>query len=186
MLKNARLIAERYAQALTAAMRDDAEVGKVRDDLAQLAAVADRSPELRRALTNPVIEAGAKLLVLKSLAAKMHAQPATLRFLEVLASHDRLSIFRDVVDAVGRALDARSGVVEVEIRSAAPLDDAVRQRLAGVLARVAGKRIRTREIVDAEILGGLVVTVGGTVYDGSVKSRLEELRSRLTGQMVGV
>lgn len=185
MLKNARLIAERYAQALSGAVRDPEELGRVRADLVGLAHVVDQAPELRRALANPVIEAKSKLGVLDAIARKGNARPVTLRFLEVLAAHDRLTIFREVVDAVARVLDAQAGVVEVEIRSAAPLDEALRLRLAAALEKKAGRKIRTREVVDPEILGGLVVTIGGTVFDGSVRTKLVGLRSKLTGEAVG-
>jgi F-type H+-transporting ATPase subunit delta len=183
--KNARLIAERYAQALSAALPGDADLARSRDDLARLADLVSRSAELRAAIASPVVAIENKLNVLKALAAKLPAHPATLRFLDVLARHERLGVLEEIAAAVGRASDRRAGVVEVEIRSASPLPVEVRDRLAMTLTKVAGSEVRTLEVVDPELLGGLVVKFGGTVFDGSLKKKLEDLRSKMSGGMVG-
>ena len=185
MLKNARLIAERYAQALSLAVPGEADLARCRDDLATLAGHVARSAELRGAIASPVIAIESKLNVIKTLAAALPAHPATFRFLDVLARHERLGAFQEIAAAVARACDRRAGVVEVEIRSASPLPAELRDRLTLTLTKVAGAKVRSREIVDTELLGGLVVQVGGTVFDGSLKKKLEDLRSKMTGGMVG-
>lgn len=185
MLKNARLIAERYAQALSSALPAEADLARVRDDLAGLAGLIERSAELRGAIGSPVVPPESKLRVLRALAAKGQPHPATLRFLDVLASHERLGAFPEVAAAVARVYDRRAGIVEVEIRSAAPLDPDLRERLGAALGKIARAKVRTRETVDPELLGGLVVQVGGTVFDGSLKKKIEDLRAKMTGGMVG-
>lgn len=185
MVKNALLIAERYAHALSSALPADADLARVRDDLGVLAGVVEGSRELRAAILSPVVPVASKLNVLKALAAKTTPHPKTLRFLEVLAAHERLEVIGQVATAVARAYDRRAGIVEVEIRSAAPLDADIREKLSAALIRIAGAKVRTREVVDPDLLGGLVVRVGGTVFDGSVRKRLEELQARMTGGMVG-
>lgn len=184
-LKNARLIAERYAQALSEALRSEDEMTRVRQDLHRLLDLVERSADLRRAIRNPVVDPQAKLNILKTIAVRSAAHPRALRFLEVLAANDRLSLLDEAVAAVDRAFDRRLGIVEAEIRSAAPLDPALRERLAAALQRVAGQRVRIREHVDPDLLGGLVVQVGGTLFDGSIRTQLMEMKTRLTGQTVG-
>ncbi len=185
MVKNSRLIAERYAQALSAAVPDNAELARVREDLGALAAAAEAVPDLGRALSSPVVDPAAKLRVVRALAEKGGARPTTVRFLEVLAAHDRLAIFGEIVDAVGRAIDRRLGVVEAEVRTAVPLEAGTRERLVRILERLSRTRVRIKEVVDPDLVGGLVVQVGGTVYDGSLKTQLADLRSRLVGETAG-
>lgn len=180
-MKNARLIAERYAQALSQAVPDDAVIARVRDDVMQLAQIAAESAELRAVLGNPVIAPDQKAAVMRALAGRLGARPETTRFLDTLATHERLGLLDEIAEAVKRAVDRRAGVVEVEVRSASALDDALRARLAPVLARLARAKVRTREVVDPALIGGMVVRVGGTVYDGSVASRLEKMKARLAG-----
>lgn len=184
-MKNARLIAERYAQALSQAVRDDAEMARVRDDVTQLAQIAARSAELRTALRNPVVPPEQKAAVMKGVADRIGARPETSRFMDTLAGHERLSLLDEIAAAVTRVVDRRAGVVEVEVRSAAQLDDALRARLAPVLARLAKAKVRTREVVDPALIGGMVVRVGGTVYDGSIATRLEKMKARLVGGGAG-
>ncbi len=180
-MKNARLIAERYAQALSQAVPQDADMARVRDDVAQLSQLATQSAELRTALRNPVIPPGQKAAVLKAIAGRIGALAETSRFIDTLAAHERLDLLDEIADAVARVVDRRAGVVEVEVRSAATLDDALRARLAPVLARLAKAKVRTREVVDPSLIGGMVVRVGGTVYDGSLASQLEKMKAKLVG-----
>jgi F-type H+-transporting ATPase subunit delta len=140
---------------------------------------------LRTALRNPVIPPEQKSAVMKTLAERIGARPETSRFLETLAGHERFDLLDEIAGAVTRAVDRRAGVVEVEVRSATALDDPLRARLAPVLARLAKARVRTREVVDPALIGGLVLRVGGTVYDGSVASRLEKLKAKLVGGGAG-
>lgn len=182
-MKDARLIAERYAQALSEAVPSDADLTRIKDDVDAMSSLIADSGDLSRALGNPTVSPDAKLNIVKALAASRQAQPTTVRFLVTLAEHGRLPILGEVAAAVRRVVDARLGVVEVEVRSAVALDAGLRERLEAALARMTAKRVRLVEIVDAEILGGLVVKIGGTIYDGSVKTQLEGLRQRLAGEL---
>ncbi len=184
-MNDARLVASRYAQALSDAVSDDAVFGRVRDELRQLAGLVKESAELRHALANPVTPADAKGRVMRAIAERMEAHPRTISFLETLATHDRLPMLADAAIAVEAAHDARLGVHEVSITSASTLGPEVRQRLEGALGELAGGKIRVSETVDPELLGGVVARVGSTVYDGSVKTRLQALRTKLVGGASG-
>lgn len=181
-MKSARLIAERYAQALSRAVTDDAEFVRVRDELTLLARLLGASAELRRVLAHPAITFEAKLNVLKELARRLGARRGTTQLSETLAAHERLTLLPAVAEAVGRLADRRMGITEVEIRTAAPLDVGLQRQLRAVLERITQGKIKTKEITAPELLGGLVVRVGGTVFDGSVRTRLEQLRQVLGGR----
>ena len=184
-MKKVRLVAERYALALSRAVAGDADFARARDDIQALARLVDKSADLRRALGNPIIDPQAKLAVLQELGRRLGAQPPAMRMLAILAEHDHLPLLRAVATAVAQALDRRAGVSEVEIRSATPLDPDLRRRLTAALERVTKGKVRTREVTDPELLGGLVVRVGGTVMDGSVKTGLAKMGARLAGRTTG-
>ncbi|HHN73743.1 MAG TPA: ATP synthase F1 subunit delta [Acidobacteria bacterium] len=180
-MQDAGLVAKRYAQALSDAIKDDGTFAAVRGQVRAMADLMGQSEELRHALANPVIPTEAKARVVRTIAERLGARAETLRFLDVLANNERLVLLADVADAVDGVGDQREGVHEVEISSAAPLPDELRQRLAGALGQVAGGKIRITEQVDPGLLGGVVARVGATVFDGSLRTRLTALRSRLTG-----
>lgn len=180
-MQDAGLIAGRYAQALSDAVRDGGEFQKIREEIHLFAELFRKSPELRHAFANPVIPAAAKKQVAQTIGERTGVSPTTLRFLAVLARHERLVLLPEMAEAVDGVADRRFGVHEVEIRSAAPLSDDVRARLTQALQDLAGGKIRISERVDPELLGGVVARVGATIYDGSLKTKLETLRSRMAG-----
>ncbi len=184
-MKDVRLVVDRYARALAGAVdkeKDEGLLPRVRDELVRLAGVVRESPELRRVLASPVVSPEAKSRVVLAIADRMQVAPITRRFLEVVGRHERLVLLPEIAAAVGREVDRREGIREVELRSAAPLADDVRSRVEEALRAAAGGRIRLAEHVDEELLGGLVARIGGTVIDGSLKTRLERLRARLRSE----
>jgi F-type H+-transporting ATPase subunit delta len=88
-------------------------------------------------------------------------------------------MLHEIADAFDLAIDERLGVVRAEVTSAEPLDNAQRDRIQEELTRVAGKQARCEFSVNPDLIGGVVARIGSTVYDGSVRSQLENLRERL-------
>jgi F-type H+-transporting ATPase subunit delta len=189
-MENVRLIADRYAQALSSTVESTEELSALRDELLRVAAVVRESPELGHVLENPVIDGDEKIAVMVEIARRLETSQLTQRFLRVVGQHGRLVILDAIARAVSEAYDERAGIHEVRIRSAVPLEDALKERLAAVLEKVAGGTIRIEETVDPSLMGGLVARVGTQVFDGSLKTRLSEMRSRLarggaTGRVAG-
>jgi F-type H+-transporting ATPase subunit delta len=178
---NVRAVASRYAQALSEAIPKLEELDSARKDLRALADAAAVSGQLRRVIENPVIDGSAKARVLRELIASRAPDERVLRFIDLVAARDRLGAIGEIATALEGEFNRRSGVREVEVASAAPLDDEVRERLESVLERVAGGRVTISERVDPDLLGGVVARIGGTLYDASLKTRLEKMRSRLVG-----
>jgi F-type H+-transporting ATPase subunit delta len=108
--------------------------------------------------------------------------PLIRNFLFLVIDRRRGDLVGEMASAFEQALDERMGLVHVEVRSAAPLNQDQRSALGQELSRVANKQVRCDFYVDPALIGGVVARMGSTVYDGSVRTQLEELRERLTAR----
>jgi F-type H+-transporting ATPase subunit delta len=143
----------------------------VRDVLGQHSNVAAffTSPAITRRAREPILEASLKDTV----------SPLLRKFVGVLNQNNRLDLLPAIASAYREALDERAGRVRVWVRSAAPLGDSERDDLRRTLAQSLGKEPILAIRVDPELLGGLLIQVGDRVYDSSVRSRLDALRTQL-------
>jgi F-type H+-transporting ATPase subunit delta len=127
---------------------------------------------------SPIIARDKKEDVVQALFAdRVHA--TTLRFLRLLVEKRREDLFPEVVEAYRTLRDEQLGIVEAKARVAFPLDDKAEKQLVQTLERMTGTRIRLKVEEDAALVGGLVVRIGDTVYDGSVRHQLISLRERM-------
>jgi F-type H+-transporting ATPase subunit delta len=147
--------------------------------LTAFAAAFDESAELRNVLANPAVPIEAKHAVLEKVAARIGASKIIRNFLFVVADHRRTHALPEIVATFQEVVRQRQGMAEAEVSSAVELSAAQKKELTQTLTRLTGKRIETRYSLDPALLGGAVVRIGDTVYDGSVRSRLYELRARL-------
>jgi F-type H+-transporting ATPase subunit delta len=174
------LFASRYARAFAesveAAKLDPSAVSGQLDDFDF---AWKESPELRQVLESPVFPPAQKVEVLDKLNAKIGLSPLVRNFLAVLIDHDRIGAVAEVVEAYRREMDQRGGIFEADIVSARPLADDERRQLEAQVGQVAGGVVKARYREDASLLGGVIVTLGSTVYDGSVRGRLERLKEEL-------
>lgn len=172
-------VARRYAQALAdEAARQDVLRG-VDEDMAMVRESLDGSPELERFFRSPVIGRDKKKAVTRQLFEE-RVQPLTHRFLQLLVDKERETELAAMAVAYRALRDEQRGIVEVQVRTATSLTTVERERLSARLGRMTGKDVRLNVREDASLMGGLVVRVGDTVYDGSVRHQLETLRERLT------
>lgn len=185
MQKNARLVAERYARALSAATPDEGGFSRITADLTAMARLFEDCPDFRRALASPTIAVAEKQGILRAVVERSGIGSTTLRFLEVLATNRRISILPGIAAAAAAVLDERQNTVEVEVRAIAPLGAALRARLTAALEKSVGAKVRLKEKEDPSVLGGLVVRYKGVVVDGSLATRLELMKARLAGGMAG-
>lgn len=175
-------IAERYASALVdvAMARNAGET--VRKDLASFIAVYADSADLRNALETPALDEPLKTKIVQSVAAEMGLSEAVRNFLSLIVSHQRTHMLREIDEAFVTELNRRLGIEEAEVTTARQLTDAEKKELLGVLERRTGKKIEVRFVADNALLGGAVVRVGSTVYDGSVREQLNRMRDRLEAE----
>lgn len=170
-------VARRYARALMEIAEEQHAVEQVATDLASVAANLNASRELRLLLTSPVIREGKKRAVFQELWGS-HVHRSTMAFLLLLTKKQRERVLPEVIGEFAALRDQKVGVVGAEVRTAVPISAAQETELGAGLSRSTGKTVRLRTTVDPSIRGGLVVRIGDTVVDASVRRQLERLREQ--------
>jgi F-type H+-transporting ATPase subunit delta len=148
-------------------------------ELRDLEALLRASEALRRVLENPSIPLEQKRAVVDAIAKKQSMSRSVRNFILVVTEHRRLHFFSDILKEVKQVLNERLGIVDAEVVSARELGDSERRLLENEIARLTAKQVRARYERDSSLLGGAVVKVGSTIYDGSVKGQLERIREQL-------
>jgi F-type H+-transporting ATPase subunit delta len=175
--------AARYAAAfLDVVMAAKLETTAIDRQLTDLLATWDGSAELRAFFVNPAIPAAQKKAFLDKLSARLGFQKELRNLLAVLIDNRRIGAVSEVVESYRRQLQERLGIRTAEIVTARELDEEERGALVEQIARVAGGSVEPRFRLDKSILGGTVVRIGSTVYDGSVRGRLERLKEELIAE----
>ncbi|HMF53035.1 MAG TPA: ATP synthase F1 subunit delta [Edaphobacter sp.] len=174
------VIALRYAHAFASVVASQKiEVGAAQQQLDDFRGTFQGSRELREVLMDPVILREQKLKVLDAIAGKIGMVPQVRNFIAVIMDHDRLADLGEILDEYRAVADENAGVSEAEIVSAHVLNEEDRSALEAQVARLAGGRVRATYREDPSLLGGAVVRIGSTIYDGSVRAQLEQMRHRL-------
>jgi F-type H+-transporting ATPase subunit delta len=170
----------RYAQAFADVVKDAKLDSAALDrQFADFLATWEGSAELRSFFANPAIPAAQKVGILDKLNAKLGLQKELRNLLAVLIDNNRIEHVADVAADWRRILKERQGIRPAEIVTARELDKQEQDALAAEVGKLAGAKIDATFKLDKTILGGTVVRIGSTVYDGSVKGRLERLREML-------
>ena len=171
-----------YANALADVALAQGAADAALKQLGDFAAAFGVSAELRNFLTSPGVPREAKHGVIEKIAARIGAGKIIRNFLFVVADHQRTHILPEIVASFQDVIRQRQGIAEAEISSAIELSAAQKKRFAQTLERLTGKKIEAKYSLDPALLGGAVVRVGDTVYDGSVRSSLHEMRARLAAE----
>jgi F-type H+-transporting ATPase subunit delta len=137
------------------------------------------SDQLRRVLGNPSIPGDRKRAVLDAITARLGAARQVRNFIAVLTDHRRLPLFSEILKQLEQELNDRLGFAEAQVRTARQLTDQEKQFLESEITKLIGKQVKAKYEQDATLLGGAVVQVGSTIYDGSVKGQLEQIREQL-------
>lgn len=169
---------EGYARALFEIARAEGTLDEVEDELFRFARSYESSDALRNALTDEMVPADRRQGIVESLLGG-RATATTMQLVSMVVGAGRGRDLPEIIDRlVARASDAKDLAV-AEVRSAVALTDDQQNRLRAALANASGRQVNLKVVIDPSILGGLVATVGDTVIDGSVRSRVEQLKSRL-------
>ena len=173
--------AARYASAfLDVATAAKLDTAAIEAQLADFLVTWDASTELRTFFANPAVPAIQKVGILDKLNEKLGLQKELRNLLAVLITNDRIGAVHEVAEAYRRQLQERMGIRQAEIVTARELNEDERGALATEIGKLAGSLIAASFTLDASILGGTVVRIGSTVYDGSVRGRLDRLKEALT------
>jgi F-type H+-transporting ATPase subunit delta len=174
------VFAARYARAFAdVVLGNDLQVDQIDAQLRSFLGALEQSAELRTALFNPAIAFEQRVKVIDALAPRLRFGREVRNLLAVLLRHDRMNAVVEIVAAYHRELDRRRGISEVEVTSARVLDAGERRTMEQQAARLAGMEVRAHFSEDRALLGGAVVRIGSTVYDGSVRGRLERMKQEL-------
>jgi F-type H+-transporting ATPase subunit delta len=178
-LKSASL---QYATALADIVLEQGAAEPARKQLQDFRAAYDESAELRNFLGSPAITREAKHGVIEKLIARLGASKIIRNFLFVMADNQRIHLLPDIVETFEQVLRQRQGVAEAEVTSAVEMNDGQKAALVRTLERLSGKKIQAKYSLEPTLLGGAVVRIGDTIYDGSVRNRLSQLRVRLAAE----
>ena len=170
----------RYAHAFASvATASHLDTSAAQQQLNDFSGTLANSRELREVLMNPSIASDQKLRVLDAIAGRIGMFPQVRNFLAVIMDHQRLAELDEILTEYHAVADETSGLTEAEITSALPLNGQDRAELEAQVSRLAGGRVRATYHQDATLLGGAVVRIGSTVYDGSIRAQLQQLKQKL-------
>ena len=170
---------EEYAAGLAKLAEAEGELNRVADELYQLGRTVESSDQLRSTLSDRAIPASRRIGILEDLLGAT-ASPVTINLVSTLVGAGRGSHIGPIADELIRQAAESRGQAVAEVRSAITLSDDQRDRLKSALSSATGMNIDIVVVVDPEIIGGVVAQVGGTVFDGSVRTRLEKMKERLS------
>lgn len=176
---SARLISQRYAKALLELAAKENAVERIQQELAALQSLVRGHADLTRLVEARLIAPGKKAAVFSQILTKSGGSDLLRRFFMVVAQAARLDLFHDIVASYARLVDARNGVVEALVTTAAPLSTPQEAELVRSLQQRTGRTIRVRMAQDARLLGGVKVQLGSTVYDATIDGRLRLLQAQL-------
>ena len=174
-------VARRYALALADVALERGEEREVQTEISSWAVLIEANPQLREVFANPTIPYEQKRGVLEKLISRSKVRQTTAGFLQVLLKNQRLSELKEVAERFANVLDERSGVVAANVTTARDVPEESKKALQDALATATGKAVRLNFTTDEEIIGGMVTTVGSTVFDGSVRTQLDRLALQLSG-----
>jgi F-type H+-transporting ATPase subunit delta len=175
-------LASRYAAALADVALEQKSGARVKKDLAAFVDTFFGSADLRNFIESPAVGPEMKHTVVEEVAAKMDLAPAVRNFAYVIVNHRRTEMLREIQQAFETELNVRLGIAEAEVTSARELNAADKERVTKALERRTGMKIEAHFRRDDSLVGGAVVRVGSTVYDGSVRDQLTRLRERLEAE----
>ncbi|HEY5163153.1 MAG TPA: ATP synthase F1 subunit delta [Terriglobales bacterium] len=173
----------RYARALVDVVADlKLDGAAVLAQLRLLVELLKSSVELRRVWENPAIPAGQKRKLLDAIVARENVAKPVRNFVAVLIDNRRIAALPEIAKQVELEMDRRLGLAEAEVTSARELSPEERRDLEAQMVRLTGKNVRAHYATDGKLLGGAVVRLGSTIYDGSVRGQLHRMKERLSAE----
>ena len=173
-----REVGRRYAEVILHVAEEQGEAEALRDELAELVGYLDRTPELEQLFSSPLVDEGDQAeLVEKAFRGK--ASDLLVDSLQVINRKGRLGSLRAIAAEYRAALLKQGGWMDVHVRTAVPLTDALRARLTAALAATTSRKPSLVEHVDPAVIGGLVIQIEGRKIDASLASRLHHLSEAL-------
>lgn len=174
-----RIIASRYVRALFDLASEQKSADLVDKDLNALKSALNDSPDFEKQLSSPIVEKNALAKAVDEVLAKLKATELTRKFFRVLAANQRLSVVHEVIEQYGLELAKSRGELLAEVTSAYPLSKEEKTTIEQSLKKSTGKKVNVAYHESPEILGGLIVKVGGKMIDNSVLGKIEKLQLQM-------
>ena len=176
-----QMIARRYASALADVILERGEAKEVQHELQQWEEVLQSNAALQEVFRNPTIALDQKRAVLSKLIDRARPRPTTTNFLKVLLQNQRLTEISEINQKLAEILDERAGMVAATVTTARPVPGDIQRNLEQRLTAVTQKKVRLNFQQDPDLIGGLVARIGSTVFDGSVRNQLQQIKERMAG-----
>ncbi len=174
-------LAKRYAKALVEVGEEKNALDRYGQDLANLCALVEQSHDLREVLLNPVFTKEDKKLIADEVLKKIGADPMVMNFVNVLIDRKRIDQLPGIEKAYREKVDEIKGITRGEVTSAEPLGDDILHRVTETLSKISNKKVLVSKRVDPSLIGGLVAKVGDMVFDGTIRTQLNQLKESLKG-----
>jgi F-type H+-transporting ATPase subunit delta len=172
-------ISKRYARAFFEIATEEKRIEPFYNELNQFASIISENKSLSDFLANPVFEQASKKGVVETIIAKLQLSGMTVSFLKLLVDKKRIDILNDIVICYRQLMDETLKRVSVNVKTAFALSDELRSSISSCLEKAIGKKVDMTVEEDPTLLGGVVIGVGDTLYDGSIKNQLNNMRNLL-------
>jgi F-type H+-transporting ATPase subunit delta len=172
-------ISKRYARAFFEIANEQKQIEPYYNELNQFASIVSQNKSLKDFLANPIFEQANKKGVVENIIAKLKLSGMTVSFLRLLVDKKRIDILEDIVVCYRQLMDETLKKVSVNVKTAFALSDELLSLISTGLEKSLGKKVEMTVEEDSTLLGGVVIGVGDTLYDGSIKSQLNNMRNLL-------
>lgn len=175
-------LTRKYALALLKAASSENQEDAYAQELQDFRALTEEHEELRETLENPVLAFPSKRRIIEALAEKIPLSKSVRNFILVVVSNARMHQFADFVEAYSEVLDQKRGIQRGLVVTARPLETGQQDRVKEGLEKLTGDQVRLDFQQDEDLIGGIKIRMGSTIFDGSIRARLDELERRLAGR----
>ncbi|HON59180.1 MAG TPA: ATP synthase F1 subunit delta [Smithella sp.] len=172
-------ISKRYARAFFDIASEQNKIEEYYQELNQFDSVVSQNKSLKEFLANPIFEQASKKGVVESIIGKLNLSGMSASFLRLLVDKKRIDILSDIVVGYRQLMDEALKKVRVNVKTAFPLSEELKSFIRTNLEKSMGKTVEMTVEEDATLLGGVVIGVGDTLYDGSIKNQLNNMRNLL-------
>ncbi|UCD83739.1 MAG: F0F1 ATP synthase subunit delta [Deltaproteobacteria bacterium] len=169
----------RYARALFSLSKEEGVLEEIEKELGQFAGLWESEEELQRMISSPVVQLREKVDLVGKITESLKLPPVLGDFLRLLTAKGRLTIIAEICRAFEQLIDQEKGRLRAVLTSAVPLPGQTIDKIKVTLEKVLGKEISLRVDEDPELIGGAIAQVGSLVFDGSVKTKLKQMESKL-------
>ncbi len=176
-------VSSRYARALADVVIDKKLIpGRVREQVSSIAQLVAANVNLRNIWDNPSVPSDQKKKLLDAIGQRMVLDPMVRNFIAVLIDHDRIGMIDIIARQFELELDAQLGIAEAKVTSSRDLTTDERLALENQIKQITGKSVRASYATNKGLIGGAVVQIGSTIYDGSVRGQLNKIREALSAE----